>query len=174
MGRLQLRKGGDVLLRAWAKLPSLYRDTAQLVFVGDGDERTSLGDLAVSLGLEEGVTFVGSQENVCDWYQASDVFILPSRSEGLSNALVEAMACGLPVICSAVGGALDLVQPGETGELFVSENDADLARVMIKVLESSDLWTEMGCAARKVVEERVSLISQVKRLSDLYRVLQQD
>jgi glycosyltransferase involved in cell wall biosynthesis len=110
VGRMVPVKGLEVLLAAWRLI---YRGPSQplLVLAGDGEERTAIEAMAAS--LEGSVRFVGSVPNTAlpDWYRAADVVVLPSRSEGVPNVLLEALACGTPFVASAVGAIADLLEP---------------------------------------------------------------
>jgi glycosyltransferase involved in cell wall biosynthesis len=168
VGRLDPIKGVDVLLRAWALVPEHLRAHSQLVLVGDGAERENLLHLANSLNMQESVSLTGLQQAVRDYYWASDVFVLPSRTEGMSNSMVEAMACGLPVVASNVGGALDLVQADGNGLLFESEDQRDLAQKLGLMLNMADRWPDMGTQARQMVTTYADLDSVVLRLTEPY------
>ena len=168
VGRLVPIKGLDVLLRAWALLPTNVRTGATLLLVGDGEEREMLLSMVESLGLEESVVLVGEKQAVRDFYWAADLFVLPSRSEGMSLALNEAMACGLPVIASRVGGAPDVVEEGRNGVLFNSEDHDELTRKLTAMHELKYKWPEMGAHARATITEYADLDAVVKRLNALY------
>lgn len=172
VGRLVPVKGVDILLNAWSRLSPTHRNQALLLIVGVGQEEGKLLRFAQERGLQESVLFVGRQERVLDCFHAADLFVLPSRCEGLSNALLEAMACGLPVICSAVGGALDLIQPGKAGRLFAKEDDIGLAQALAGMLEASDHWEDMGNTVRQVVQQRASLSSNAESMVELYNTIQ--
>jgi len=171
VGRLEHMKGVDLLLAGWGRLDPALRQAARLVLVGDGPERAALEALARSLGLADSVRFAGEQPGVLDYYHAADLFVLPSRTEGLSNALLEAMACGLPVAVSRVGGALDLVQDGVSGLFFEPEDAALLARRLESLFDASAGWARMGQAARASVTANASLAATIQRVEDLYQQL---
>ena len=101
------------------------------------------------------IRFEGKQIQVYKYYTAADLFVLPSRSEGLSNALLEAMACGLPVVASCVGGNPEWVHPGKNGYLFTSENADELCQYLTKLIEGKDQARKMGNYARNLVEQEV-------------------
>jgi glycosyltransferase involved in cell wall biosynthesis len=168
VGRLHPVKGVDILLQAWARLPEGIRHHAMLLVVGDGPERSNLLQTIASLELAESVTLTGDQETTRDYYWASDLFVLPSRSEGQSNALNEAMACGLPVIASNVGGALDVIEEGKSGILFEAENVHQLAEKLTSLLMSRDQWAELGTQARLAIFRHANLGDTVLRLKEIY------
>lgn len=164
VGRLIPVKAYDVLVEACAGLPPGILSELQFVIVGDGPEEENLRTLAQARGLQEHLRFEGHREDVADYYQSADLFVLPSRGEGLSNALVEAMACGLPVVCSAVGGALDWVQPGVNGLLSPSGDAERLKNTMIEMLSCRERWDAMGSFSRQVVEQDLAFTVTGQRL----------
>lgn len=167
VGRLETVKGPDVLLQAWQQLPAPLRRQARLIFVGEGSKTERLRTFVAQSELAH-VCFAGRQENIADYYQAADLFVLPSRSEGLSNALVEAMACGLPVISSAVGGALDLIEPDVDGCLFPNEDAAVLSCAIARFLQAPGPYAAMAARGRRLVEEKVSLPKVAAAFAGLY------
>ena len=171
VGRLDRVKGLDVMLSSWALLPKHTRAGAKLILVGEGPERDMLMAMVSELALSKSVSFVSFQRDVRDYYWAADIFVLPSRTEGLSGALVEAMACGLPAIASNIGGALDLVSEDQNGMLFERENHAHLAQRLERMLAKPDQWLEMGVEARKAVTAYADLDLNVDRLQHLYLTL---
>ena len=137
VGHLAVVKGLDVLLRAWARVR--LRDPAtpaRLVLVGEGPERAALGRLAAALGIERAVVFMGAQPQaaVADWMAASDVFCLASHAEGSPNVVVEALASGLPVVASRVGGIPDLVRGAENVRLVAPGDEAAFATALGELL----------------------------------------
>ena len=171
VGRLAQYKSVDLLLRAWSLLPADIHAHAHLLLVGDGPERTNLARMVVSLGIRESVLMVGMQEAVRDYYWAADIFVLPSETEGLSNALLEAMACGLPAVASSAGGAPDLIEEGINGKLFQSGNHRQLAEKLNEIVSIRNRWAEMGAQARQTVMMSTSQDIVVGQVQDLYHQL---
>lgn len=171
VGRFAPQKRIDILLNVWSLMSADVRRDAQLVLVGDGPERDKLLDMITALGIKETVFLAGMQQAVRDYYWAADIFVHPSRSEGLSNALVEAMACGLPVVASNVGGALDVVEEGKAGALFESENQDQLMEKLGSVMAMRGRWGEMGAHGRYTVQMYADLEIIVDRLDALYKQL---
>jgi glycosyltransferase involved in cell wall biosynthesis len=164
-GRLVPEKRVDLLLEAWPvvrrRLPG-----AELSIFGAGPCEAALREQR-----SEGVRFEGATEDVPEVLQRADVFVLPSDTEGLSNALLEAMASGLPVVATRVGGAVELVEQERAGWI-VPPGDVDaLATALIKILENPDRARQMGAFARGLVERRYSLKATAERLVSLYRRL---
>lgn len=143
-------KGHDVLLRAFATvLRSIPQ--AHLVLVGEGPLHSDLERQAGSLGISSSVEFVGSVADVWPFLEAAHVYTLPSRYETRGISVMEAMAAGLPVVATSVGGVPELVEPGVTGEL-VPPNDADaLAAKTIELLKDGNERRRMGEAGRAAV-----------------------
>lgn len=142
--RLTGWKGVDGLIKAVGSLP----DTG-LVVVGEGPERPNLEALVRQLGLQSRVHFAGqiAQERVAAYLAACDVFVLNSRYEGLPHVVLEAMAAGLPVVATDVGGIGEVVQPGVNGMLIQPGDAASLRQAVVKVLQDASL--RQRCAAGK-------------------------
>jgi len=152
VGRIQPLKGPDVAIRALASLPDRR---AQLVIVGgasgtEGDLETMRAHALVDeLGLHDRVVFVEPQPHhiLSTYYRAADVVLAPSRSESFGLVALEAAACGIPVVASAVGGLLSLVDDGRTGRLIAGRNPDDYAAAAHEILGNDALRAEMSAAA---------------------------
>ena len=168
VGRLAPHKGGETLLTAWARLPQGLRDRCRLLIVGDGPQREQLRQLIASRELEHSVSMLGMQREVRPYYWASDVYVLPSDTEGLSNTLLEAMASGLPVIASNVGGALDVVNDGHNGLLFESGDPDQLCHRIIALLKQRSQWSQIGLRGRDTVLGDADLPVTMSRFQSLY------
>jgi glycosyltransferase involved in cell wall biosynthesis len=155
-GRLVKQKGIDVLLDALSLLPHDERWTLSLA--GDGPEWTALAAQAARNGVFDRLKFLGwnTKEALAGIYRSADIFVLPSRDEGMSNALLEAMATGLPVICTDVAGMRDVVVDGETGLIVPPEHPPSLLAALITLIEDSGLRARMGRAARSHVNRQFS------------------
>jgi glycosyltransferase involved in cell wall biosynthesis len=172
VGRLVEEKGVDWLLEVWSRVAA--RDpNARLLVVGDGPERARLEHRAQTIGVESTVAFAGRRGDVPRLLAASDLFVLPSRKEGNSNALLEAMACGLPVVVAndSLGGNRELVNHQDDG--FVVElGDTDtFAETVLQLLRDPLLRREIGLRGRKKIEEKCSIESVAGRYCALYRDL---
>jgi L-malate glycosyltransferase len=172
VGRLHEQKGLDVLLKAVRQL--MQYDPAYEVcldIVGDGPLWDPLCNLAKQLGIRCQVQFLGQIEQVLEHLYEADIFVLPSRAEGLSNALLEAMACGLPVVVSDVPGNVDVVTNGENGLLFTADSPDSLAQSLVVLLSQPQLRQNMGTTAQQHVTERYSMSSVADRYIALYQDL---
>lgn len=169
VGRLDPVKALDVLLQAWAIAgPPAH---GLLTLVGGGPERGRLEGLADQLGIRASVHFVGPSDQVLDWYQGADLFALPSHVEGLSNAMLEALACGLPVIATAVGGAPEVIRH-ETNGLLVQPGQADaLCDALLYLIDDLPRARQLGLAGRQTILARYSLDVVVDQYMDLYASL---
>ena len=168
VGRLEPKKGIDTLLQAWATLPEFVRSEALLVLVGDGSDRENLHRMIHSQGLHQSVLLAGLCESVRDYYWASDIFVLPSKTEGMSNALIEAMACGLPVIASDVGGSSELIEDGKNGMTFEPGRSEQLRDRMALILTMRHSWPDLGSLARQTVITSADLTTVVDRVQEVY------
>jgi sugar transferase (PEP-CTERM/EpsH1 system associated) len=171
VGRLQPVKDQATLLRAFSQLvgeqPHL-RERLRLLIVGGGPLETDLRSLADSLGIAALTFFTGARDNVADALQALDVFVLPSLNEGISNTLLEAMAAGIPLIASAAGGNVELIEEGLYGRFFATGDVAALSRLLSEYASDGALRQAHGRAARQAAVERFSLTSMVSRYQAVY------
>ena len=168
VGRLNYLKGVDILINAWSEIQNELRKEMFLLLLGDGPERPMLEQLATELEISDSIRMLGMRENVRGYHWASDIFVLPSRTEGLSNALVEAMACGLPSIVSAVGGSPDLVIENQNGMLFESGNSKQLAKQLTKMVATQNCWQNLGTQARLTAQKKVNMETISNRLHEIY------
>ncbi len=170
VGRLEEQKGIDVLLTAASLVLRDHRDCHFLI-VGDGCDRAALENQATQLGIANSVHFVGQRADVPNLLKASSVFVLPSRWEGMSNALLEAMAAGLPVVATAVEGSTELVRSGETGLLVPAGRSEELATAIRHVLDGAGRAREMAIAAQALARQGYTVESAVSGYGGLYRQL---
>lgn|GEM_PF-125016 len=164
--RLHAQKGHATLLGAAAEVPD-----AIFVLAGDGPEREPLEALAQRLGVAERVRFLGRREDVPELLAACDLFALPSLYEGSSLAVLEAMAAGIPIVSSAIGGTDELIEDGRSG-LLVPPGDAEaLAAALRRALGKPALRMEMAARARERVEAGLRREQMARRVTDVYRDL---
>ncbi|MGC8880077.1 MAG: glycosyltransferase [Anaerolineae bacterium] len=175
VGSLIPRKGVIYLLKAMAQLVPTH-PSLRLVIVGEGVEKPSLQRDACELGIATRVSFVGeaSREHVRSWMQQAKVFVLPSTEEGFGVVLLEALACGTPIVASQVGGICDVVTP-EVG-ILVPPGDPDaLAAAIAQLIGDEKRWMECSLNARKRAEELYGWHRIALRYLDLYQdLLSQD
>jgi glycosyltransferase involved in cell wall biosynthesis len=170
VANLRREKGHDVLIDAARAVLTRYPD-AHFDVVGDGIEREALLARAAARGVSHAFAFLGHSDDVGERLGAADFFVLPSRSEAFPNAVLEAMASGLPVVASKVGGIAEAVDDGRTG-LLVAPGDPDaLARSIVRLMSEPDLASRLGRAARADVRERYSFDRMVAAFDHLYASL---
>ncbi|MDD2903250.1 MAG: glycosyltransferase family 4 protein [Syntrophales bacterium] len=156
VARLDHRAKGHLeLIQALALLKD--RHPLHALMVGGGRRQEEMRELAASLGLQDKVHFLGNRRDVPVLLQAMDIFVLPSHNEGVSLAVLEAMAAGLPVIVSAVGGLPEIVQHEENGLLIPPKDVEALARSLAQLRENPDLARKLGKKAREHIEAHYSL-----------------
>jgi len=158
VGHLRRIKGFDILLRIAAEVIRV-NPTVTFAIAGRGNEpeyAEYLQQLSVQLGVTSAVVFLGDVEDVPTLLRAADLFCLPSRSEGLSNALLEAMACQLPCVASRVGGNPEVIRHGRTGYLFNSEDHRAAAQDILRLIDDETLSRDMGRAGCSLVTEQFS------------------
>jgi glycosyltransferase involved in cell wall biosynthesis len=155
-GRLHAAKGLATLIEAWATIVK-RRPDARLWLVGEGPDHAAFDRQVHDLGLVGRIVFVGSFDNVEDMLLAADLFVLPSFEEGLSIALLEAMAIGLPVVASDIAGNRLVIKLGLTGRLAPAGDAPALADSLEQVFAHLDRASALGAAARRCVQEQYSL-----------------
>jgi glycosyltransferase involved in cell wall biosynthesis len=165
VGRLAPEKNQALLLRA---MMPLLDERRQLVIVGDGPERSALSALAAESWRSEYCHFVGARGDVERYLAAFDVFALSSVTEGLPLVLLEAMATGIPVVSTAVGGIGDLIERGETGLLVPSGDEPELRRQLLFLANFPTAALRIGAAGRKAALAKYSLEQMAERYQALY------
>jgi len=177
VGQVGYRKGADLLLQAWAVVADQVHD-AWLMLIGPVGEDLPLPEgkrpIEYWLSRVSQTLALGHQTNVQDYLRASDIFVLPTRMEGLPNALLEAMATGLPCIASKVGGNVDLITHGDSGLLFEVDDVEQLVQALLRLLSGDRERQELGRRAREVIEANYALDEVASRYVQLYRFLLED
>jgi glycosyltransferase involved in cell wall biosynthesis len=163
---LVLKNAADDIIRALARLP---KDTV-LAILGDGPDRAMLEELAASEGAGNRVRFLGTvaHAELPAYLQAADVFIRPSLSEGMGNSFIEAMAAGVPVIATLVGGIPDFLKDGETGLACEVRNPASIAAAVTRFRENAELRARIVTAARKLVTEKYDWNDIAKSMGEVF------
>lgn len=164
VGNLYPVKDHATLLRALPELPG-----ARVAIAGRGEEEPNLRRLAAELGIEARVHLLGLRDDVDRLLAAADLFVQPSRSEGLPLAVLEAMAAGLPVVATRVGGMGEAVADGETGILVEPGRPEALAAALRRLLGDDVLRERMGRAARTRAQAEFSVETMARRYVALYR-----
>jgi len=175
VGRLMALKGIRYLLGAMPRILSTFPQT-NLYIVGDGPERARLEGMCVALGIQDNVRFFGEvpHQDLPPYYTAADVFVLPScrdktgALEGLGVVLLEAMACGVPVVGSDIGGIPQIIENGVTGLLSEPESSDSLARNILQILENQRLATRLRAAGLKQVQNEFSWDSISAKFLKIY------
>jgi glycosyltransferase involved in cell wall biosynthesis len=181
IGRLADEKGLPHLIRALEGVKKEW-EGIKLFIVGDGPLRSDLEALARQLSLMEEIVFTGNTDSVLSYYQAADVFVLPSLSEGLPLSLLEALSCGLPVIATAVGGNREIIDPDYAGEpipvsqyrigeygLLVNPEDVEgLVSAVLRLLKDEVLSNQMRKKTRSYVQQSYGLDRVIGEYRALY------
>jgi len=167
IGRLSAEKGHLDLLDALAILRTTgSRPT--LVLVGDGPERSSLAERVRILGLQDQVFMPGYIDRPEAVLEGADLMVLPSHTEGLPNAALEALAMEVPVLATLVGGTPEVITDGETGRLVPPQSPEDLARAIGAFLSDPDRWRCLAERGRAVVESHFTFEARTRRLEAIY------
>lgn len=156
VARLTKRKGLQTLLHAFGEAVRMGHRPLELWLVGDGEERSFLQAEAKRLGVDGQVKFLGQvdHEKIAELYQQAQVFVLPSKNEGMSNAVLEALASGLPLVVSGTGGMQEIVEEGKNG-FFVNPDDTpSFSEKLLLLAEDSGLREALGKESRRRAEER--------------------
>lgn len=173
-GRLITQKGLDDLIGAWKLFAEQTAAEAELLIAGSGAEESRLKALVTELGLDGSVRFLGFRDDVPLLLRSADVFVLPSHSEGNSNSILEAMAAGLPVVATDVGGSALLV--GEDGKRYIVEPRSieKLSEVLLRLAESDSERVETGKKMRERVEKYFSIDGIAASYAAAYKILKED
>lgn len=161
VGRLVPQKNLGTLLQAMALIPAGRRPLLWLA--GEGPERTMIEALVRRLDLYRCVRLLGERDDVEVLMAAADMLVLPSREEGLSNVILEAMASGLPVVASAVGGNTELIEHGRTGLLCDPSSAQSIAESIMRLFDEPDLRRQLARCTREKVEREYSMEGMVER-----------
>lgn len=171
VGRMEGVKDQITLIRAFIKLmdysPNI-KQISKLIVIGDGPLRAEAVTLIRSNNLEQNVWLPGSRDDIDEIMRNLDIFVLPSQAEGISNTILEAMATGLPVIATNVGGNPELVKEGETGSLVEKGDSIAMANELFEYVENKEKRLQQGTNAYQLVQKEFSLSSMVNKYADVY------
>ncbi len=173
VGNIRRVKGHDVFIRAAASVRQKFPGVTFSI-AGDVLEYSYFEELQAmvqDLGLSDIFYFVGGLTDLHKHLRASDIFVLPSRSEGFSNAIIEAMAASLPVVATDVGGNPEAVQSGVTGFIVPPENPEALANAIGSLLADLELTRRMGREGKQAVEDRFTTAAMMRKVTAAYRLL---
>ena len=176
VGNVRPVKGIDILIEAAAKVVQQNPEAVFLVLgrISDGEYFRQLQTMVQRLGVREKVRFVSESAQILSTLRASNVFCLPSRSEGFSNALIEAMACELPCVATRVGGNAEAIEDGQSGYVVESEDSDAIADRILKLLRDPSMARTMGKTGRKIVEAKFTSEIMMRKLVALYEHLLQE
>jgi glycosyltransferase involved in cell wall biosynthesis len=175
VANLRQVKGIDVLIRAVPLILQRF-PSAQFLIVGETQSQSYLEELerlSLQLGVRNQIRFLGARSGVFSLLKISDVFCLPSRSEGLSNALLEAMACRLPCVATDVGGNAEVIEVNGSGLLVPSDRYLLLSEAIVHLLNDRETRRKMGERGRAIVEEKFTLRRMIQRYLEIYDQLTQ-
>jgi len=171
VGRMKDVKDPLTLVKAFIYLLEEIPDAREflrLVIIGDGPLREKVAGVMESENINDLVWMPGSQEDISESLRCFDVFVLPSLAEGISNTILEAMASGLPVVATRVGGNSELIIEGETGQLVPASDPKSMANALRCYVENPELASRHGKAGRQRVEKYFSLSSMVEAYISVY------
>ncbi len=171
VGRLSAEKRIDDLLHAWQRVVAAVGPAAEMELWGTGPLEAELKQLSVELGLEGSVAFRGHVDSVRERLGAMDVFVLPSIIEGNSNAILEAMAVGLPVVSTRVGGTPMLVGRTVAGSLWSRVTGSGLAARLLELIRDEKLRRRVGGAMRQRIEDHFDIRHVAATYAEAYRLL---
>jgi len=170
VGRLSVEKDLHSWLRAVSLVAAEY-PRARFVIVGEGRDdslRNELCEIAEGLGIANKVRFLGYRENLAAIYATFDLFFLSSRREGICNSLLEAMAMGIPVVATDVGGTKELILHDQTGYMVSNGNVEGMAKAILQLASNTALRKELGIAGRRRIEDDFSFRARLSRIEALY------
>ena len=169
VGRLIPLKRFDTLIKAAAVIIEQGFYDLSVLIIGDGEERLQLEKMIYDLKIGEYVELLGIRDDVIEIMRWADIFVIPSSYEGLSIAMIEAMACGLPVIASDAPGLKDYIDQEGNGLLFEIENHKALAECILLLANNKMLLKKLSKGARDTFEREYDIRENIKPLDALFR-----
>jgi glycosyltransferase involved in cell wall biosynthesis len=172
VGRFEPKKGPDLAIRGFSRVVDARPDVGwRLLMIGDGRMRQELEDTVRQLGLSERVAFCGIVEDLPKYWAQTDIYIHSSRGEGMSLALLAAMASGLPTVATHISGNVDVITDGVNGLLTEPESQDDLTRAILQLFDDQMLRARLGKEANRTVVARFSIDHVVDKYIELYQDL---
>jgi glycosyltransferase involved in cell wall biosynthesis len=168
IGRLRKEKGQICLLKAFNSIKEKCNN-CHIVFVGDGPDKDYLEQYAVSNNIQNRIHFVNYQTNIINIYSEIDLLVLPSFTEGLPLVVLEAMAMGIPVIATNVGGVKDLVHENLTGQLIDSGNIHQMASAILRYFDNQEYFQTLAYEAKELINRYYSNNSIIHKYQSLYK-----
>ena len=171
IGRMQTVKDPMNLVNAFTTIIRDYPDTRQkirLVMIGDGPVLKEAQEMLRSLNLGDIVWLPGHRDDIPELLQQFDIFVLPSKAEGISNTILEAMSSGLPIVATRVGGNYELIEEGENGVLVPASDSDALAAAIFQYTKDDELCARHGARSRKIVEESFSITGMIAKYMEIY------
>lgn len=164
--RLVPKNGIDLVLKAMMKLPNKFK----FIILGDGPDKVALQKIVRQNNLDKRVFFIGNvpYKSIPDYFQHADIFIRPSRSEGMGNAFIEAFAAGLPVIATPVGGIVDFLKDGKTGLFVKPESVQEIAEKVVRMSLNVQLRRSLAEEGRKLAKSKYSWDTIAPQIKDLF------
>lgn len=167
VGNIRPVKGYDLLVEAAAVVCREF-PRVQFLHVGEGELKETLEARCKELGIDDNFRFLGATDNVPGFLSALDIYVQPSRSEGMSNAIMEAMAARLPVVATDVGGNPDLIEHAVTGLLAPGENSAVLAERLLQLVRQPQTRSRLAECAYRQVQERFQISCMIENYKNTY------
>ncbi len=172
VGRQDFQKGHDLLVESVSNLPDYIKNKIVVLIVGrEGNATTSLQKLIAAKQLEKTILFLGHRADVPALLKMADIFIFPSRFEGLPGALIEAEAAKLPIICSHVSMMLEVVEPNKNALTFHLDKVEELTKAIQTLVENDELRTSFAIKSRSIFEERFQIDAVHQMMLSLYQKL---
>lgn len=168
VGRLDRVKDYPTLLYATSEVVK-YFPKIKILFIGDGPHRNELENLSTSLGIKENIIFLGERKDVIELLKIMDIFIMTSLIEGISNTILEAMSCGLPIITTNVGGNSEVVLDGATGFLVPPKRPDLVAEAIMKILNDIPKAHILGAFGRQRITQYFTLSKMIDKYEELYK-----
>jgi len=173
VANLAVRKGHRYLIEAMAPVVKAYPDTT-LLLIGEGNQKEKIADRVRSYGLTDHVRFLNRRHDVLEILEVIDIFVLPSLEEGMSNALLEAVAKGRPAVVTDVGGNGEVVVHGETGLVVPPRSPEAMADAILRLLRNPEEMALMGSKGRERIHRLFSIREIIKKVQSLYADLLSD